>query len=270
MRTGTNIVEARVFNDNAPPSLWLVLNTDEQTLRSDQTWQASVTGSAWRQAVLASTPRFPGPGNAVAGGETTFKALGLVWPTWIIFAGIALVVCTTGHWWLRRSQTATGGLPPHQMVVLLLVIASAWMLLFWNNAGLLRYDTGFDARPHNEYIKYVQERRTLPLPTEGFEMFQPPLYYILSAVALSSCGLSVNDASGILVLRTLTMLFGIVHFTLVFLSMRLLFPDQIGRQLAGLILAAFLPMQLYLSHYVTNETLAATLVTAALILACAY
>jgi Flp pilus assembly protein TadD len=48
---------------------------------------------------------------------------------------------------------------------------------------------------------------------------------------------------------------------------RLLFPRRPGLQLAGLLLAAFLPMQLYLAHYVTNETLAATLGSASLYLA---
>jgi Flp pilus assembly protein TadD len=63
------------------------------------------------------------------------------------------------------------------------------------------------------------------------------------------------------------MLFGIGHFIFVFLALRLLFPDQPGRQLVGLVLAAFVSMQLYLSHYVTNEVLAATLAAASLYLA---
>ena len=73
-------------------------------------------------------------------------------------------------------------------------------------------------------------------------------------------------AAGVMVLRLLTMSFGLVHVVLVFLSLRLLFPAQIGRQMVGLVLAAFLPMQLYLSHYVTNETLAATLASATIYL----
>jgi tetratricopeptide (TPR) repeat protein len=97
-------------------------------------------------------------------------------------------------------------------------------------------------------------------------MFQPPLYYGISAVTLSTLGLSVSDGAGVMVLRLLTMCFGLVHIVLVFLSLRLLFPAQIGRQMVGLMLAAFLPMQLYLSHYVTNETLAATLASATIYL----
>src|SRR5207244_2057501 len=120
----------------------------------------------------------------------------------------------------------------------------------------------YDFKDHVAYIKYIQERKALPLPNEGFEMFQPPLYYALSAGFLSMCGLSVNDDAAVIVLRSLTMIFGIANFIFVFLSLRLLFPGRLALQLIGLLIAAFLPMQLYLSHYVTNETLAATLAAA--------
>src|SRR5260370_27042737 len=53
--------------------------------------------------------------------------------------------------------------------------------------------------------------------------------------------------------------FGIAQCVLVFLSLRLLLPARTA--LAGLLLAAFLPMHLYLMHYVTNELLTATLTT---------
>jgi hypothetical protein len=263
LRTGTNNVEVRVFNDNAPAALWLTLTADRFTLRSDGTWEASCADSAWRSAALAATPRFPGPGNPVAGGEETFRALGVIWPLWLMFAAIAVAICAGSRWigrWLKPA--AGGGLSRRQSTILLLVIGSLWALLIWNNAGLMPFLQGFDSQHHLDYVKYVQERRALPLPTEGFEMFQPPLYYVVSAVALSLGGLSVDTQSGILALRFLTLLFGLLQFALVFLSVRLCFPGRTAAQLVGLVLAAFLPMQLYLSHYVTNETLAATLATA--------
>ena len=88
LHAGTNTIEARVFNDNGPPALWLVLATDRLTLRSDQTWETSFVGSAWRRAALATAPRMPGRGNLMAGGEGTFAALAVVWPVWMIFGGI--------------------------------------------------------------------------------------------------------------------------------------------------------------------------------------
>ena len=95
-------------------------------------------------------------------------------------------------------------------------------------------------------------------------MFHPPLCYIISALALSLFNLTTADPSAILLLRALTMLLGIAQFVLVFAALRLIFPNRPNLQLVGGGLAAFLPMQLYMSHYPTNETLAALLVSASL------
>ena len=187
---------------------------------------------------------------------------------WLVFAGIASAIWLAGLRWGGRwlKPATSNGLSRRQITIVLLVLGGLWGLLFWNNAGLMPFLQGFDSQYHLAYIKYVQERHALPLPTEGFEMFQPPLYYVLSAIALSLSGLSVESSSGILVLRFLTLVFGLLQFTLVFLSLRLCLPGRTMAQFVGLALAAFLPMQLYLSHYVTNETLAATLATASIYL----
>ena len=270
LRAGTNTIEARVFNDRGPPALWLVLVTDQLALRSDQTWETSFVGSAWRGAALATAPRMPGRGNPMAGGEGTFDALAVVWPMWVIWGGLLIAIWLAGRWWLNRAQApnviATDRRLSRRTIVPLLIVGMLWVALYCNNTGLLSLDIGFDANEHIHYISYLQEHKALPLPNEGFEMFQPPLYYGISAVTLSTLGLSVSDGAGVMMLRLLTMSFGLMHVVLVFLSLRLLFPGQTGRQMVGLVLAAFLPMQLYLSHYVTNETLAATLVSATIFL----
>jgi tetratricopeptide (TPR) repeat protein len=268
LRVGTNTIEVRVFNGDGPPALWLVLVTDQLTLRSDQNWETSFAGSAWRRAALATTPRIPGRGNPMAGGEGTLAALAVVWPIWVGIVGLSIVIWLAGRWWLGRARTpnSVAGLSRREATVLLTIIAALWVALFCNNARSITCAAGFDARDHVDYIGYIQKHGRLPLPSEGWEMYQPPLYYVISATALSSFGLSVTDEAAGAILRLLMMLFGITHFTLVFLSLRLLFRGQIGRQMVGLVLAGFLPMQLYLSHYVTNETLTATFATAAVFL----
>ena len=95
-------------------------------------------------------------------------------------------------------------------------------------------------------------------------MYQPPLYYLVAAASLSACKLAIKDSASVVVLRFLGALFGIAQFILVFLSLRLLLPARAA--LVGLLLAVFLPMHLYLAHYVTNEILAATLMTVTLYL----
>jgi len=263
LQIGSNTIETRVFNDDAPAALWFRLRADEFQLRSDSTWEASIAGSAWRPVAVATEVRFPRPGNLLAGGETTFAVLPKVWPAWIAFAIGAILLVFLARRFLRSTSENDWRI----VACLLGVSALAWLVLFWNNNHLLPFHCGYDSTDHIAYIKYIQEQHALPLPNQGYEMFQPPLYYALSTAALSLCRLTVADSGSIALLRTLTMCFGIAHFAIVFLCLRLLFPTRPGAEFAGLLVAAFLPMQLYLSHYVTNETLAATLVSAAIYLA---
>jgi tetratricopeptide (TPR) repeat protein len=260
LHEGLNRIEARVFNDNGPPALWLSLIGDQLSLRSDQNWIASFTGSAWRPAAFASSPRFPGQGSSIDSSERTITSLTKVWPLWLLFGAVALLFCAGGNWWLHRHSMSADW----TTVVMVFGFASLWLILFWHNAQILPSLVGFDASHHLNYIKYLQEHRRLPLPTQGMVMFHPPLYYLISAVVLSFFNLNPFDPSAILLLRTLTMLFGIAQFFLVFATLRLIFPNRPDLQLVAGGLAAFLPMQLYLSHYPTNETLAALLVSASI------
>jgi Flp pilus assembly protein TadD len=243
--TGANVIEAKVANDNSPPALWLSLTTDKLELRSDAAWDASFAGSAWRRVALARAVRLPGPGNLLSGGETTLGSIRAIWPLWLAFAAIALIAWS---FWKPSHRS---------MSILFLVIGILWLILFWNNAVRLPFAVGFDSQAHLDYIKYVQDRHALPLPGDGLEMHQPPLYYFVSAVALSMWRLSVDERSAIVILRSLTMLFCIAHLVFVFLTSRLLFANRSQWLWVGLIVAAFSPMQIYMSHYVTNETLAA-------------
>jgi tetratricopeptide (TPR) repeat protein len=258
LRAGKNMIEARVFNHNGPPALWLTLTADRLSLRSDGSWEASFAGSSWRHAALATVAKTPGPGNSIAGGESTFDATKRIWPFWIALIAIASVAILISNLGLKNSTAQW------LEKTLLLVIAGLWLLLFWNNARLLPFHAGFDSKEHLKYITYIQEHRALPSPTQGWEMYQPPLYYVIAAATLSLCHLSADDQMSIFVLRGIGALLGIAQFVLIFFSLRLLLP--IRAALIGLLLAAFLPMHLYMAHYVTNEMLAAALATATLYL----
>ena len=253
LHEGANIVEVRVFNHNGPPALWLVLSSDQLNVRTNENWEASFAGSSWSDAALASAAKTPGRGNPVADGESTFDAAKKIWPLWILLIGIA---CGGVILWRASLKQFTS--PSLERVVLLL-ISAMWLFLFWNNTRLLPFHAGFDSKEHLKYIDYIQQHWSLPSPTEGWEMYQPPLYYFIAAAILSFCKLSINDPASVFVLRALGAFFGIAQFVLVFLTLRLLFPVRTA--LVGLLLAAFLPMHLYLAHYVTNEVLTATLAT---------
>ena len=292
LHTGSNTIEARVVNDHGPSLLWLSLQTGPTTIRTDNEWQSSCAGSPWKKAGLAIDARLPGSGNPVGETEHAFSAFLAIWPIWFALGIIAAVICFGAARFVRgcaNYPTFIGSegirIPPlsagedrvrvisNPLSILLKYWAGfcvglasiLWLALFWNNARLMPYAVGFDAQAHADYINYLQEHHSLPSPNEGYEMFQPPLYYALSAALLTAARVTVNDHSGIIVLRFIATVLAVANVWLVFLSLRLLLPNDAASQLAGLLCAA-LPMQLYLSHFITNETLAVTLMTAALFL----
>jgi tetratricopeptide (TPR) repeat protein len=258
LRPGPNMIEVRVFNHNGPPALWLNLVTDDLSLRSDESWEASFAGSSWRHAALATTAKVANAGNSIADNEGTIDALREIWPFWIVLVAISFGLLVLWQISFRKSTTL------RVERILFVVLASLWLLLFWNNARLLPFHAGFDSQEHLKYIEYIQQHRTLPSPNEGWEMYQPPLYYLIAAASLSACNLSINDSSSVLVLRLFGAFLGVAQFVFVFLSLRLLLPARTA--VIGLLLAAFLPMHLYLAHNVTNEMLIAALSTVTLYL----
>jgi tetratricopeptide (TPR) repeat protein len=249
----TNLIEVRVFNQNGPPSLWLRLDADHFDLHTDEGWEASCGGSSWRHAALASSAKIPGPGNSIENSPRAWDAIKNNLLVWIVLVAIATVALFL---WRAVFNKSTKARLEQALVV---VLAGLWLLLFWNNARILPFHIGFDSAEHLKYIDYVEKHRTLPLPTQGWEMYQPPLYYLIAAGLLSLGRLSIDDPASVSVLRSLGAFCGIVQFVFVFLSLRLLL--SLRAALIGLLIAACLPMHLYMAHYVTNENIAAALAT---------
>ena len=262
--SGTNTIAATVINDDGPPALWLALVTDQLTLRSDAEWGYSCAGSAWRRAVPATQLRFLGPASLPGRDRSTFRSLAAVLPVWAAFAVIAVAIgATRQRWsdWLGRLSAATG-FAGAEACALWMAAAIPLVLLCFHNSRFLPGADGFDGPSHIAYIRYLQDHRQLPWANEGFEMYQPPLYYGFCAMTLSALGLSAGSETGVAVLRGFGLFMGVAQCGLILLCLRLLLPNRRSAQLAGLALAVFLPAHLCLMNYITNETLEALLVSA--------
>jgi Flp pilus assembly protein TadD len=191
-----------------------------------------------------------------------------VWPVEAAFCAISLALVWGINRWLRRKRLPDGSFPTTTSTKLiyglLVIVLMARAALFINNVPQLPRSVGFDAAAHEAYIQFIQQKHALPMADDGWEMFQPPLYYLASALVLDGCGRSVGDEDAALFLRAVNGVIGLLHCWVVLLCLRLLFPGNLPVQAAGLLVAAFLPPHLYLSQYVTNEPLAGFLVTAAI------
>jgi len=256
LRAGTNEMEARVTCQNGLPALCLELAADGFTLKSDETWECSLQGAVWQRAWPASKTIEPSPGNGLYGAEDIQGALRESWPwlgLFVIVSALAVVVYNRWGGLLFGGTQAVG----------FLLLAAVWALLFLHNFPLLPAMMGFDAPAHLAYIDYIQEHAALPSPV-GWEYFQGPLYYLLGADLLGLLHLRVVQPESGQILGLLNLLMGAIELMLILAGLRLLFPERRRLQFAGLLLGAFLPAQVYLLHYPTNETLGAVTTTAAL------
>lgn len=265
LHPGTNELAVTVFNSNGPPALWLVLETNEGTVASGPDWEASLLGASWCKVRLASQPPEVAKGNPLYGGEhpvlSLVRRLPVMLGLLVFSAGLLVAMNRLGRVYREKGEP-WGSIHSTRFAALVIGIAALFWCVLFNNLGILPSVMGFDARFHLQYIDYIKTHWRLPLANEGWQMYQPPFYYVISALLsapFSSKGFSLDSLA---VLRGFGLLVGIAHFTLVFLSLRLLFPGRVGLQLLGLVLAAFLPENLYLAHYVSNEALSGTLITA--------
>jgi hypothetical protein len=264
LRQGSNEISVTVVNHSGPPALSLELKSGKFLLTSDEAWEVSVSGSNWRAARAASATPRPGKGNELDLLETTSGALGRCWPWLCLFAAISVCAVALLQYYIGRTMFAGPTTDfPKMMLVLL---AAVWALLFLHNFPSVPPAAGFDGPQHLDYVRYIQDHQRLPNAREGWEMFQPPLYYVICAKLLDLGQWKAFEPSGMKVLRFLSLAIGAVDLALIFIGLRLIFPGAWKKALAGLVLAAFLPAQICLLHYTTNETLSALFVTAALCL----
>jgi tetratricopeptide (TPR) repeat protein len=266
LRAGTNDITAYVTNTLGPPALWLRLQTGQQSLGTDEHWLVSLSGAAWQPARRATQPPAIRPGNLLFGSERTMDSVKRVWPVMAVFCAFSVFMVWGINGWLRQRgrQMATSTADPSAKLIygLFIIVAIARIALFINNLPLLPRYMGFDASGHEEYVRFIQEKGTLPSAKDGWEMYQPPLYYAISASLLNAVGLSADENDGLSALRGVNCIVGLVHCWLALLCLRLLFPENPAAQAVGLLIAAFLPPHLYLSQYVTNEPLAGLFATA--------
>ena len=267
LHSGTNEILVTVFNTNGPPVLWLALDAGGNQIVSDTAWDTSLMDAATEKAAIAGAPRQFVNGNPISGAETPLSSLLKELPALLVFALFSAALLVRGGSWLKsyRDQgEPQGSLASAKFAAIAVAVpALLWAVLFLNNHRFLPYRVGYDAANHLEYIQYIRTSWKLPLATDGWQTYQPPLYYLLSAVLLLPFDAGHFSPAAFAVLRLFGFGIGVAHFAIIFLCLRVLFPRRLGLQWFGLLLAAFLPETLGFSQFITNETLAATLFSAA-------
>lgn len=258
LRPGENEIEARVRTAFGPPALWLALEAGGLRVTSDESWTTSLMGAEDAPARLATTPldRWPrgvrDPAQLDAENPRPRAALrAQALPIALCFAAGAFLAFGASLA-LRRGASARA------VWLAWGLVAAAWLALFVNNQAL-HPQWGFDAGAHRTYVKVVLQEGRVPLADEGWQTYQPPLYYGLAAGWLALGGFTSTGPEAIAFVRWLGLAAALLQALFVLLALRELFPERPGLVLAAFVFGASLPVNLYMFQMVTNEPWAAML-----------
>jgi Flp pilus assembly protein TadD/4-amino-4-deoxy-L-arabinose transferase-like glycosyltransferase len=264
LRAGTNEITVAVTNSFGPPALWLEIDAAGKFLTTDTNWTVSLAGAASQKAALATAVPEVRPGNYLFGRETVGDSIRRSWLTAGAILLLAAMAVGGALYGLRRKEALRWPAwcrVDNAPIVLLVVILAAWAVLFLNNIPQIAHLLGFDRDGHLEYIDYIIKKGALPLASDGWQMYQPPLYYTLSALIVGPTAGTASSDGAVLALRFLSMFIGMGLVFAAFLCLRQLFPKEPLLQSVGLTFAGFLPANVCLSHHITNEVLSALFFT---------
>lgn len=250
LRAGTNELRVRVRNPTGPPLVRVLLEASDFVVASDTSWLAERPGTPAAAAAIADD-RIRAPSAAFTPRlASSVQGVELV----LILLGGALLA-----WGLRSGPEALRSRP---LAVVGLAITGLWLYVFAARSIQLPAYMGFDGPDHLAYIQAMLEGR-LPLAGEGPQTHHPPLFYALSAALL---GL-FEGAPQAVVLRLIPFASGLVQIGVAFGLARAVFPGDGLRAGAALAAVGLMPMNLYMSAYLSNETLHGALAACSLLLA---
>jgi hypothetical protein len=244
LRVGQNEIQVEVQNQSGPALLSLRLEGLAEPVLADSGWRVEAEGRDLGFAATADDTRLnpatfavPTPAESLIERGDTLLLLFMIG-----VLGFALAP--------RLLGGRGAGLSP---ALALAGAALAWLGLFAGKLISLPLRVGFDVNHHLAYLAFLREKGAVPLPTDGWSMYHPPLFYAASA-AMAWLGdlLSGGEPSPIF-LKLVPFLSGIGTIWVAFELARRLFPEDPRTQVFAAVFAAVLPMSVYSSAYFSNE-----------------
>lgn len=246
LREGPNDVVIVVENDHGPPALLVESGLPELT--TGPAWQVDLEpGHSTRVRLLAEGLSHPIQEAFPSASDGLVRVAPYLAGAFLLGFAAALYHSAEGR--LKPAWRVT----PSRVRWLL---AWAWLVLCANT--LLRLDpyVGFDVRGHLDYIGFILSRGNLPLATDGWQTFQSPLFYVLSAALFRIGTLFVPPPLAMHVARLLPMLSGLALIEISYRAAVRIFPSRPDLQTVATVVAATVPMTFYSCQEIGNEPVA--------------
>jgi len=255
---GINELHVAVVNENGPPAV--LAHCEPLGILSGREWEAREGDRPWRAALpVDEISPYPLSRTFPRADQALISLLPFFAPLF------ALVFFCSLKWNDCPVWMASARLSPGTVRWLLL---GGWFVMGINNFWKIPIPFGMDFPGHTQYISYVATSWRVPLATEGWQMFQPPLFYYLEALLFRSFLLLFDPDTVIRVLKLLPFLCGALQVEICYRALRYAYPEGGSPQVLGTLLGGLLPMNLYLSQSIGNEPLAGVLTALVVLGAC--
>ncbi len=252
MQPGIHELIIIVTSYNSSPAL--LVYSDNLPIKTGQHWTASKNDTNWTPAIAVSrikpasfSREFPSSTNALR------TILPWLVPVFVIIFGWSML-------YNPRIYPLTKLNPwhpkPRYVCWAMLIL---WTVMAVNNMFKLDARVGYDLLDHLKYIDYIVVNHSLPLADKGWQMFQSPLYYIISAPLFALFKNSVEITTVAKLLRIIPLVCGLIQIEIVYRAARIVFPKKNDLQIIATVVGSLIPMHIYICQVVGNEPLAGCL-----------
>ncbi len=265
LRKGANEIRIAVTNPESPPAL---LVEGPENIRTSEHWvvdQAPENAKEREAAIADHGEDFLRPKPNALRTSPDYALWRAALAAYLFFVAYALVPARWKPWRRDKHDEPAGRAPAGRWdlafgAVLLGVIAA----IHFHNASRYPTEGGFDSKQHAEYIQFVAERWEVPDASQGWEMSQPPLYYALGAALYNALGAT---PAALRTVQLFTALTALALLLPAWWMLAVLHPGNPRARILGFAVAAMVPMTFYIAPQVTNEAMAALVISSTMALA---
>lgn len=252
---GSNELKISVWNNNGHPAL--LAYCEHLKIFTGKNWEASKDELSWQKALpLDETPPLSFSRTFQRADKAFLQNLFLFIPIFsLVFMFIWISEKPIRPPWMNRFMISAA---QFRFIVILL-----WIVLAINNIAKIPLDAGMDIKGHMQYVMFIYEDFRIPFANDGWQTFQAPLFYVLSAFLYKFLSIFFSIETSQILLRILPLFCGIVQVEICYRTMKYVYPDRNDLQSIGTVIGGFLPMNIYMSQFIGNEPLAALFSSAA-------
>ncbi len=139
------------------------------------------------------------------------------------------------------------------LILSIFIVGILIRILYFNKFGISNFQ--HDVGGHIAFIKYIAESWTLPLPSEGWEYPQQPLYYMITGSIYAILReLNIGDANALYGIGLFSLLCSIV-FLYYSYKFTVIVSSNIWVRTISLLIISLMPSLVYMSSRINNDAL---------------